>query len=38
MEPPVAAQRKSESGLEIVQCYSDGPSLLFESQVFQFLA
>ena len=34
MKPPVTAQRKSESGLEIVQCYSDGSSLLFKSQVF----
>jgi hypothetical protein len=38
MKPPVTAQRKSESGLEIVQCYSDGSSFVFQSQGFQFLA
>src|SRR6476646_6361316 len=38
MKPPVTAQRQSESGLEIVQCYSDGSSFVFKSQGFQFLA
>jgi hypothetical protein len=34
MKPSVAAQRKSESGLKIVQCYSDGSSLVFDRQGF----
>jgi hypothetical protein len=38
VKPPVAAQRKSESGLEIVQCYSDGSRFVFESQRFHFIA
>jgi hypothetical protein len=37
MKPPVATQGKSESGLEVVQRYSDRSSFVFESQDLQFL-
>jgi hypothetical protein len=37
MKPPVAAQRKSESSLKIVQCYSDGSSFVSDGQGFQLL-
>src|SRR5262249_38486666 len=37
MKPAVAAQRKPQSRLEIMQCYSDGSSFVFESQGFQLL-
>ena len=37
MKPPVASQRKSEPGLEIVQRYCDRSSLAFATEAFQFL-
>jgi hypothetical protein len=37
MKPSVAAQRKSESSLKIVQCYSDGSSFVSDGQGFQLL-
>jgi hypothetical protein len=37
MKPPVAPQRKSQSGLKIVQRYGDGSSFVFGSQSFQLL-